>query len=289
MASEKVTSIGSGSSSDQPTPPNVTPDTTASGVENVEPGSSLVSNISPPMSTKISSMTLPFQEGLGAALEPIQEVLNEGADIAMLPSPPINTPLSFSPAPSVYKGARNRGLSSIGDRLLQLKIEDLSSDNASTSARSATQSMVGGDIDAEAEVGSQSSPSKFESLNALVSNTSAFPHLSPTIGAIPLEMGSPVENPRLTEYMNFQSKDLPVFDHNAKGSTSTVAAAGAVRTNSDLSIKSEYSAKDDLAHQGEGVAEKSNWAEEVEEAAERIFMQMEQLASDEAVRDCKWR
>jgi hypothetical protein len=59
-------------------------------------------------------------------LEPIQESLNESAHEATYPSPPGNTPLVGSPAPSTRPGVygRARGFSAIGDRLAQLKLDD---------------------------------------------------------------------------------------------------------------------------------------------------------------------
>jgi hypothetical protein len=59
-------------------------------------------------------------------LAPIAEGLNEAAEDAMYPTPPINTPAVTSPATSVvYRlpSRRGRGWSSIGDKLVKAKLE----------------------------------------------------------------------------------------------------------------------------------------------------------------------
>lgn len=59
-------------------------------------------------------------------LEPIAESLNEAAEEAMYPTPPINTPTLTSPATSVIYRTPHchlRGMSTIGDRLARAKID----------------------------------------------------------------------------------------------------------------------------------------------------------------------
>lgn len=59
-------------------------------------------------------------------LEPIAESLNEAAEEAMYPTPPINTPAITSPASSAiyrYPCSRSHGMSTIGDRLARAKID----------------------------------------------------------------------------------------------------------------------------------------------------------------------
>lgn len=59
-------------------------------------------------------------------LEPIAETLNEAAEEAMYPTPPINTPAITSPATSaIYLTPRSRlrGMSTLGDRLARAKID----------------------------------------------------------------------------------------------------------------------------------------------------------------------
>jgi hypothetical protein len=245
----KVTSVCS--TSGVPTPPNATPRTEASvGIE-LPPYTDL--------------------NAVGRILGTVQEDLNESADAAMYPSPPINTPEPFSPAPSVYRATRGRGLSAIGDRLAQLKLEERVSPRKDTDVASSNRSVVAsieenededeyeGDDRGEALIGMVPSPCPVKSHE------------------IPFVLGSPNNNPRIEEYLNFTSDDLPVTGPNKKGSASTLLAAGHLGLHSrENSIKS---AKSDGA--ASGVTEKSTWAEEVEDGANRAVKQLEQLAWDE--------
>ncbi|PVH94842.1 hypothetical protein DM02DRAFT_692050 [Periconia macrospinosa] len=251
MTSTKITSVGS--TPGDPSPPNGTPNTDASGVEHNTPS--------------------PHLDAVGAKLQPIEEELNESAEMALFPSPPYNSPYSFSPAPSTYTGARHRGLSAAADRLSQLKLDEHFANMdgyASSSKGSVTASTAGGDEDNKLEPQSEA---KARNQN----------YQGPTTGTIPLEMGSPLANPLIEEYISFESKDLPVVDPNAKGTSSTAAAAGATGANSEVSDEEDVKFEENLLR--EGVREKSNWGEELEEIAERILLQMEQLASDEASAD----
>jgi hypothetical protein len=94
----------------------------------------------------------------------------------MFPSPPMQTP-AFSPAPSVVMRPiqRGRGFSFIHDRLAQLTIGHRSIDDEISSACSTAQSVDG-----------DNSPIAF----------------SPT-GSIPVALGSPALNPRLSEYLSY--------------------------------------------------------------------------------------
>jgi hypothetical protein len=147
-------------------------------------------------------------------------------DVANLPSPPINTPLSFSPAPSVYKGGRNRGLSVLGDRLEKLRLEERGfkrggDSDAASSSRSIIASIqeLGVDEDDE-DTGSQDSGDygKFLLRNTYNHNTVATSPLRDNTGT------APIINPRVVEFLNFKSGDLPVVDPDKKGSSSTVVA-----------------------------------------------------------------
>jgi hypothetical protein len=63
---------------------------------------------------------------MAKVLTPIAESLNEAAEEAMYPTPPINTPAITSPATSVvyrHPNSRSRGLSTIGDRLARALAE----------------------------------------------------------------------------------------------------------------------------------------------------------------------
>ena len=81
-------------------------------------------------------------------LAPIAESLNEAAEEAMYPTPPINTPAVTSPATSVvyrYPNPRSHGLSTIDDRLARALAEGRKSrresDMMSVSNRSARSSI----------------------------------------------------------------------------------------------------------------------------------------------------
>jgi hypothetical protein len=170
-------------------------------------------------------------------LEPIQEDLNEAADIAMFPSPPMHTP-AFSPAPSVVMRPiqRGRGFSVIQDRLAQLTIGHRSIDDEISTARSTAQSVDDGGDD---------SPIAF----------------SPT-GSIPVALGSPAMNPRLSEYLSYSPS-------NPRSSPKGL----------DKVMHSQVLAQD--GGQNVGVSEKSIWAEEVMGDLERAILRLEQLVDDE--------
>jgi len=245
----KVTSVCS--TSGVPTPPNATPRTEASVGVDVPPYTDL--------------------NAVGRILGTVEEDLNESADAAMYPSPPINTPEPFSPAPSVYRATRGRGLSAIGDRLAQLKLEERVSPRKDTDVTSSNRSVVAS-IEEDDEEEEDEGVDYREALNGMM--RSPCPVKAPEI---PIVLGSPSNNPRIEEYLNFTSDDLPVTDPNKKGSTSTLLTAGHVGLHSrENSIKS---AKSDGA--ASGVTEKSTWAEEVEDGANRAVKQLEQLALDE--------
>ena len=108
---KKVTSSGSQysvSASDDVTVPNPTPLTEALDSEVIDP----------PPEIDFVAMT--------KTLATIAESLNESAEEAMYPTPPINTPEIVSPAASVVNRqsyTRSRGMSTIGDRLARAIIE----------------------------------------------------------------------------------------------------------------------------------------------------------------------
>ncbi|KAF1963421.1 hypothetical protein CC80DRAFT_397298 [Byssothecium circinans] len=255
MSSFKVTSVGS--SSGAPSPPHATPRTDASG------------SIDEPVSTNL--------DAVGNILKPIEEVLNESAETAMLPSPPINTPETFSPAPSVYKGGRSRGLSGIGDRLMQLKLEERH--DSASSSRSAAASIPEDD---DEEVGGQDSARNEGKapVRAPQLPQTATPSLLPhSQGNVPIALGSPKMNPRMEEFLNFTSDELPVVDPDKKGTSSTVVASAGDPVGGESSVSSSRLSMKSNA--SEDVVEKSNWAEEVMDYADRAIRQMEQLALDE--------
>lgn len=262
MSTTKVMSLSS--TSGAPTPPNPTPYTdTASSVDNP---------------------AQPDFDAVGRILAPIQEDLNERADVAMLPSPPINTPEVFSPAPSiVYRPHRTRGFSLLGDRLAMLKLHERSSPRKDSDAASDNRSIVTSAED-EVENVDDDANSNDHSVtwsipgDAQKINKTAVALVSPTPGAIPIALGSARLNPRIEEYVQFSSKDLPVTSP-ARGTTSS-AQTVPVNDGSHLRVNSL-----DTIKGNHGVTEKSTWAEEVEENAERAFLRLEQLAYDECVRN----
>ncbi|KAF2027233.1 hypothetical protein EK21DRAFT_72270 [Setomelanomma holmii] len=209
-------------------------------------------------------------------LAPITEELNDQAEEAMYPSPPINTPLS-SPTPSVnvrlaWQG-RGRGFSAIGDRLVQLKIEDRKTfhrhhhqrgtDVTSSCCRSVEASVAEevdeGDVASISEVMSEGCKDK----------------------DCPGYECSPGVNPRIEEYLSFTSKDLPTqAPPPATGTTLAEHASSTSATALDVnSLRSRGS------HKSDGVTEKSNWAEELEDLLDRCCLRLEQLADDEHVSD----
>lgn len=220
-------------------------------------------------------------------LGPIQESLNESADEAMYPSPPINTPEILSPAPSVvyrHPGSRGRGFSVIGDRLAQLKIDNRKSAHRDadvvSSSRSIEHSVTEDDESEAASISEVLSDAGREKLGLGHGSIPPVPLISPTkVGSVPIALGSPTVNPRIEEYLSFTSKDLPTkplapsaLSALPESSTSTKAAVDPA--SSRVSLKSDG-----------GVTEKSNWAEELEDSVDRACMRLEQLARDEYVTD----
>jgi hypothetical protein len=264
----KVTSLGS--EPDGPSVPNPTPATELLDAEVVEPP--------PPMD--FAAVT--------RILAPITEDLNDSAAEAMYPSPPINTPVFGSPTPSMFKGypARPRGFSVIGDRLAQLKIEDRKKHrhyrciDVTSSTRSAEPSIAEGCDECEmasiSEVMSEDCKDKDCPGHASMSKPSLL--ISPLgAGSVPIALGSLTVNPRIEEYLSFTSKDLPTqAPPPATGATLAEHASSTSTTALDAnSLRSRVSFKSD------GVTEKSNWAEELEESVDRTCLRLEQLAKDE--------
>ncbi|KAF1979780.1 hypothetical protein BU23DRAFT_496659 [Bimuria novae-zelandiae CBS 107.79] len=212
----------------------------------------------------------PDFEAIGRILGPIQEDLNEQAEVAMLPSPPINTPEAFSPAPSVYRPARNRGFSLLGDRLAQLKLHERSSPHKDSDCASSNRSVALSNEEDDRE----SMEDDASSVGARSTGLLNTPRL--TRSAIPIALGSARLNPRIEEYVHFSSKDLPVTGPVKLATSSTQA----VPANDGSHTRG--ASVDTIRTNHTGVTEKSTWAEEVEDATERAFLRLEQLAYDEA-------
>jgi len=260
MSVTKVTSLGSQySASGAPTVPNPTPTTQSLNGDDIE---------------------TPLMDFMAVAsiLEPIQEQLNESAEEASLPSPPINTPYGLSPAPSVTFQHRVRGFSVINDRLEHLRTEDRkpayhdADGTYSNSNFSAERSAMEDENYEMASIsGILSDGSKGKASHG--QNRQPRGPLSDfsTEGSVPIALGSPAINPRIEEYLSFTSKDLPTKASLVENDAMPVYAA--VHAMSSCSIKSD------------GVTEKSNWAEEVEDSVDHACMRLEQLAKDEHVAD----
>ncbi|KAL1793962.1 hypothetical protein ACET3X_007383 [Alternaria dauci] len=262
----KTTSLDS--QSDGPSVPNPTPAT--------EPVGSPYEPIDPPPEMDYTAVA--------KILAPIQESLNEAAMEAAFPSPPINTPVFGSPAPSVayrYPMTRGRGFSVIGDRLVQLKLNDrklrshegdVGSSNHSPDVSVAEDEET--DIASISEVLSDSGKDKQDSGKA----RKTLDAIDVNKGSVPIALGSPAVNPRIVEYLSFTSDDLP---------TNSVAPCfpSTLMKTSTGSLKTVIEGSDQASEKSEGVTEKSNWAEEIEDAVDRTCLRLEQLADDEWKRD----
>ncbi|KAH3937437.1 hypothetical protein HBH98_148120 [Parastagonospora nodorum] len=203
-------------------------------------------------------------------LAPITESLNEKAEEAILPSPPLNTPVIGSPAPSVTLRSvapRLRGFSGIGDRLAKLKIEGRISrrhrhhggTDMTSSTRSAEPSVVGECDECEmasvSEVMSEGCKDK----------------------GCPGHARSPTINPRIEEYLSFTSKDLP---NQAPAPVTGATLAQHAQSTSTTALDAN-SLRSRVSFKSDGVTEKSNWADDVEDGFDRICLRLEQLADDE--------
>ncbi|KAI8939099.1 hypothetical protein NX059_004936 [Plenodomus lindquistii] len=269
VTATKVTSMGSQySGSGAPSVPNPTPTTEFSDGSELAPPDFNAAAV-----TKI--------------LAPIQELLNESADDARYPSPPINTPNAMSPAPSVASRYRVRSLSAVNDRLDKLKIEDRKfarRDADGTCSNTSVEPSIAEDDEYEmASISEVLSDASREKSHAHQPSMSSLSLRSPTAdtdeGSVCIALGSPACNPRIEEYLTFSSKDLPTVSP-AECIPSTLIENGNASFNT---IVGPSSSRDSM--KSEGVTEKSNWAEEVEENVDHACMRLEQLARDEHVGD----
>ncbi|OAL01453.1 hypothetical protein IQ06DRAFT_316383 [Phaeosphaeriaceae sp. SRC1lsM3a] len=243
----KVTSLGSESSSSCYPEPHPTPAIEA-----------LDSEVAPPP-MDFAAVT--------KILAPITETLNESAEAAMYPSPPINTPEVGSPTASVvahYSG-RSRGFSVIGDRLAQLKLDARTrhyhNHHRSTEITSSSDSngtTAAGDCE-DCEVAS---------ISDVLSEGCRRKDC-------PEHAGSPAVNPRIEEYLSFSSKDLPT-----QAPAPAVGASLAEHALSTTALENSLHSRASFKSDG-GVSEKNNWADEVEDTLEHNLLRLEQLAGDE--------
>lgn len=262
----KLTSLGSQySASGAPSVPNPTPNTEYDDDADIAPP-----DINFAAVTKI--------------LAPIQELLNESADDARYPSPPINTPTILSPAPSVVSRYRVRSLSAVNDRLDKLKIDDRKytrrDADGTCSSPSAEPSVAEDEEHEMASISGVLSDAGKDKSYTRQHSMSLTPLVSPTDdGSVYIALGSPTVNPRIEEYLSFTSKDLPTKAP-ADCIPSTLVENGAILFNTTVGpASSRNSLKSD------GVTEKSNWAEDVEDNVDHACLRLEQLAEDEHVAD----
>jgi hypothetical protein len=216
-------------------------------------------------------------------LGPISDTLNELAEEAMYPSPPINTPVVSSPTPSIQARftGRHRGFSGIGDRLAQLKIDH--HHHRGTDMASSSRSM-------EPSVAEECNESEVASVSEVMSDgckdkdcpghggmSMSYPLPSSlSTGSVPIALGSPTVNPRIEEYLSFTSNDLPT---QAPAPATGITLAEHALSTSTAGAASLHSRVSD------GVTENSNWAQELEESLERTCLSLEQLAKDEHTAD----
>lgn len=264
----KVTSLGSESSSSCYPEPHPTPAIEA-----------LDSEVAPPP-MDFAAVT--------KILAPITETLNESAEAAMYPSPPINTPEVGSPTASVvahYSG-RSRGFSVIGDRLAQLKLDARTrhyhNHHRSTEITSSSDSngtTAAGDCE-DCEVASISdvlSEGCRRKDCPEHAGMSISPSLTSPLGtdSVLIALGSPAVNPRIEEYLSFSSKDLPT-----QAPAPAVGASLAEHALSTTALENSLHSRASFKSDG-GVSEKNNWADEVEDTLEHNLLRLEQLAGDE--------
>lgn len=250
FAATKVMSLSS--TSGAPTPPYASPCTDVSGTARIDEA------LDP--------------EAVRRVLQPIEEELNYRADVAMLPSPPSNTP-AFSPTPSVYR-ARGRGFSLLNDRLSQLKVKPrrdsdfLSNCSDGRSTKGSDAESVDGDT---SSVGDRSTGNF--SLPKEPPTKAATPLITTLPDSIPVALGSANMSPRIEEYIQFMSGDLPIAG-SAEASPKDVPANDASHTRGASldTIKT-------------GVTEKSTWAEDAEDVIEHALLRLEQLAHDNHIVD----
>ncbi|KAF2268392.1 hypothetical protein CC78DRAFT_608927 [Lojkania enalia] len=178
-------------------------------------------------------------------LEPIAEDASETGYPHVL----VNTPEGLiSPAQSACNG-RACSMSTIGDQLAKLKSSNRCqyyvNEDADSSVRSTTHHPIDENEIEDSKAGSiRLSP------------------ISLGFGDIPIALGSPVANPRIDEYLAYQSTSLlsPGLPDDIKD------AEELAKVNKKRSV---------------GVTESSNWAEDIEQDFVHLLKRLENLARDE--------
>ncbi|OSS49357.1 hypothetical protein B5807_05347 [Epicoccum nigrum] len=198
-------------------------------------------------------------------LEPIAETLNEAAEEAKYPTPPINTPTVASPPASVvYRHPRPRtrsqGISTISDRLARAKIDihrytHQDCDVLSNSEHSILTSSTAGDDNSESDLLSEDERDVHE---------------------IHVAIGSPRTIPiGLVSFTSNDLADRPLLPFN-----SATAVEGSTAT-ADTAVGSGSQNRDSVGSLATGVTEMTTWNEEVESDLERVLQRLENLANDE--------
>lgn len=213
-------------------------------------------------------------------LAPIAEGLNEAADDAMYPTPPINTPAVTSPASSVVcrlPSNRGRGWSTLGDRLAKATLDGprfgQDSDVMSVSNRSYRSSVPAddeseyvGDVLSDGEK-SKSKPVRPDCPCCLLNMYS-----------VPIALGSPRPNP--VGLISFSASDLanrPPVPYNSNALPDS--------SNTEVAVGSGSHHPDSAKSFATGVTEMTTWKEEVEGQFERALQRLENLARDEHLLD----
>ncbi|KAF1931487.1 uncharacterized protein M421DRAFT_56173 [Didymella exigua CBS 183.55] len=200
-------------------------------------------------------------------LAPIAEGLNEAAEDATYPTPPINTP-AVTPATSlIYHNPSNRGRgwSTIGDRLAKAKLDGprfgQETDMTSVGNRSFRSSVPADD--------------ESDSMGDVLSDGGRNKSI---MCSVPIALGSPRPNP--VGLISFSANDLanraPIpFNSTALPESSSI----------EVAIGSGSHHPDSAKSFATGVTEMSTWKEDVEGRFERALQCLENLAHDEHLLD----
>ncbi|KAF2739488.1 hypothetical protein EJ04DRAFT_326824 [Polyplosphaeria fusca] len=183
-------------------------------------------------------------------LDSIAEEVNNAA----LPSPPVNTPANtISPTPSVLGTVRRaRGLSQLGDRLVQLRREAGVLDDLDSSRSVMGSSVQEEEEHEEEDEGEGSGDSPPEGIQVSL--------ISSKLAKIPILLGTPYVDPRVHEFL------------------AAHAAAGDPVTLTLPEIDDDPEKKDKPTV----VPEASNWAAQTLDEVGQALKRIEQMAEDDA-------
>jgi hypothetical protein len=254
-------------------------------------------------SDQVPKQSLTNLDAVSSTLAVIEEHLNESADVAMLPSPPINTPVGTSPEPSIVgrNKARSNVFGEFGDRIAEVlfdsrnrRVEDDSVSNQSVrSFDPASDESVNGsecgasddmDNNSEMETGISKLFLYFLSFFPIISN----------MDLVPICLGSPRPNPLIEEYEAYPAEGGVKITHDnesAVDSAVEVSADSATESDDASKVAARELPSTTLADRTasfkseRGVTENSNWADECEDGLARAIRRLEQLVKDEASTD----